>query len=106
MRSELGLLRSAVITATEEAGRQVLAAGTHPFADWREQAITSKERYLESRADLPMLACQAVIDLGGDEPQEGSAVDVLIRAALGTGAAVRVVPAQALPEQVGAILRW
>ncbi|CAA9251096.1 MAG: hypothetical protein AVDCRST_MAG76-2275 [uncultured Acidimicrobiales bacterium] len=49
---------------------------------------------------------QALIDLGGDEPQEGPAVDVLIRAALGTGAAVRIIPAGALPDQVGAILRW
>ena len=49
---------------------------------------------------------RALTDLGGDEPKEGPAVDVLIRAALGTGAAVRIVPAQALPEQVAAILRW
>lgn len=49
---------------------------------------------------------QALTDLGGDEPQEGPAVDVLIRAALGTGAAVRILPAAALPQQVAAILRW
>jgi peptide subunit release factor 1 (eRF1) len=48
----------------------------------------------------------ALLDLGGDDPQEGPAVDVLIRAALGTGATVRIVPKHALPEQVGAILRW
>jgi uncharacterized protein YndB with AHSA1/START domain len=47
VRSELGRLRAEVIAAAEEAGTQVLAAGTHPFADWREQAITPKGRYVE-----------------------------------------------------------
>ena len=49
---------------------------------------------------------QALTDLGGDEPGEGPANEVLIRAALGTGAGIRIVPANALPEGVGAILRW
>jgi hypothetical protein len=49
---------------------------------------------------------RALVDLGGADPQEGPAADVLIRAALGTGATVRIVPSHALPEQVGAILRW
>ncbi len=49
---------------------------------------------------------QALADLGADGPQEGPAVDVLIRAALGTGAAVRIVPSAALPERVAALLRW
>jgi hypothetical protein len=49
---------------------------------------------------------RALIDLGGQDPQEGPATDVLIRAALGTGATARLVPSRALPEQVGAILRW
>ena len=56
---------------------------------------------------VPVAAArQELVDLGGDDPREGPAADVLIRAALGTGAAVRIVPARALPEQVGAILRW
>ncbi len=42
---------------------------------------------------------QAVIDLGGDEPQEGPTVDVLIRAALGTGAAVRIIPPRPFPNR-------
>lgn len=45
--------------------------------------------------------------MGVDDPQQGRLVDVLIRAALGTGAGVVVVPEEASPsEGVGAILRW
>ena len=50
-----------------------------------------------------------VKELGVDAPQEGRLVDVLIRAALGTGAAVRVVPhtsSSGPSDDVGAILRW
>jgi hypothetical protein len=51
-------------------------------------------------------SAQGLTDLGGSDPQEGPAPDVLIRAALGTGAGVRIVPAHAIPGKVGAILRW
>jgi hypothetical protein len=45
--------------------------------------------------------------LGVDEAQEGALVDVAVRAALGTGAGVRVVPGGDLPtDGLGAILRW
>ena len=45
--------------------------------------------------------------LGVDEPKEGALVDVAVRAALGTGAGVRVVPGGEVPtEGLGAILRW
>jgi hypothetical protein len=45
--------------------------------------------------------------LGIDDVREGPLVDVAMRAALGTGAAVRVVPAApALDDGVGALLRW
>jgi peptide subunit release factor 1 (eRF1) len=47
-----------------------------------------------------------VKDMGVDSPQEGRLVDVCIRAAWGTGAAVRVVPSHALRDGVGAILRF
>jgi hypothetical protein len=44
---------------------------------------------------------------GVDDPWEGRLVDVAVRAALGTGAEVRVVPAEAAPEDgVGGLLRW
>ena len=45
--------------------------------------------------------------LGVDEPVEAPLVDVAVRAALGTGAGIRVVPAgQAPTDGRGAILRW
>jgi hypothetical protein len=45
--------------------------------------------------------------LGVDEPAEGRLVDVAVRAALGTGAGIRVVGAGAgLDGGIGAILRW
>ncbi|MDQ3756567.1 MAG: hypothetical protein M3394_01800 [Actinomycetota bacterium] len=45
--------------------------------------------------------------MGGDRAEQGRLADVLVRAALCTGAAVRVVPSSGGPrEGVGAILRW
>ena len=48
----------------------------------------------------------AVRAMGVESPNEGRAVDVCIRAALGSGADVRVVPASVLDRNVGAILRY
>jgi Bacterial archaeo-eukaryotic release factor family 2 len=46
-------------------------------------------------------------DLGVDSPEEGPAGDVLVRAALGTGAGIRVLDdAGPIREGVGALLRW
>lgn len=43
----------------------------------------------------------------GIEPQRGRLVDVAVRAALGTGARIRVVPAESgIPDGLGAVLRW
>jgi hypothetical protein len=45
--------------------------------------------------------------MGVDDPQEGPLEEVAVRAALGTGAAVRLLPAGDLPTgRIGAILRW
>ena len=79
VRSELGRLRAEVITAAEEAGTRLLAAGTHPFADWREQAITPKGRYLELEQTFRMLAwelfiCGCHVHVGIDEPEDAIAV--------------------------------
>jgi peptide subunit release factor 1 (eRF1) len=48
----------------------------------------------------------AVKALGEDNPQEARVADVCIRSAWGTGAGVRIVPRHAVPEGVGAILRF
>ena len=52
------------------------------------------------------LVADDVRGMGVDEPQQGRLLDVLLRAALGTGAGVRVVPSTAATDGVGAILRW
>jgi carboxylate-amine ligase len=45
MRTELARLRRRVGAAAREEGCRIVAASTHPFSDWREQPITSDERY-------------------------------------------------------------
>jgi len=46
-------------------------------------------------------------ELGVDEPREGRLVDVAIRAALGTGAGIRVIPKHGpMTEAIGGLLRW
>jgi hypothetical protein len=46
-------------------------------------------------------------ELGVDEPHEARLVDVAIRAALGTGAGVRVIPEHGpVSEAIGGLLRW
>ncbi len=44
-RTALLETRRIVIEAAEAYGAAVMAASTHPFADWREQAPTPRERY-------------------------------------------------------------
>ncbi|MCY3693795.1 MAG: carboxylate-amine ligase [Chloroflexi bacterium] len=44
-RTALVETRRTVIEAAEAHGAAVMAASTHPFADWREQAPTPRERY-------------------------------------------------------------
>ena len=57
---------------------------------------------------IPVAATEARLQELGVEPRtEGRLVDVLVRATLGTGASVRVVPAESgVPDGVGALLRW
>jgi YbdK family carboxylate-amine ligase len=45
LRTELGRLRAAAVRAAAEHGCHVLAAGTHPFAHWRDQRMTEGETY-------------------------------------------------------------
>ena len=45
VREALRETRRLVIAAAETHGAQVMAASTHPFASWREQAPTPGERY-------------------------------------------------------------
>ena len=45
VRAALRETRRLVITAAEEYGAAVMAASTHPFATWRAQITTPKDRY-------------------------------------------------------------
>ena len=53
------------------------------------------------------LSAEALHQMGIKQPERGPLVDVLIRAALGTGAGVRIIPASSAPQNgIGALLRW
>jgi hypothetical protein len=53
------------------------------------------------------VAAAELADLGVEPVREGRLADVLVRAALATGAGVRMLPeGHGVPEGVGAILRW
>ncbi|GCE19284.1 carboxylate-amine ligase [Dictyobacter kobayashii] len=45
VQHELMRLRGGIITAANNVGQQIGAAGTHPFSQWNEQQVTPKERY-------------------------------------------------------------
>ncbi len=55
-RVELTSLRQQIIGLARENGLQVAAAGTHPFADWRNQEIYPDERYHIIVQDMKMVA--------------------------------------------------
>jgi carboxylate-amine ligase len=49
LRGQLGLL-------AKKGGMRVVAAGTHPFSDWKTQEITNRERYHQVVEDLQDVA--------------------------------------------------
>src|SRR6476620_1401920 len=55
-RRDLTNLRRSIIGLARENGLQVAAAGTHPFSDWRNQAIYPDARYETIVEDLKMVA--------------------------------------------------
>jgi peptide subunit release factor 1 (eRF1) len=89
---------SATVAALARAQVEVLLV--HESADDQRRALFGPEpTQVGLRADE--------LALGVDEAQEGALVDVAVRAALGTGAGVRVVPGGDVPtDGLGAILRW
>ena len=75
VRTELGRLRAEVISAAEQSGSWVAASGSHPSADWREQATTPKDRYLELDRDFRLLAwelliCGCHVHVAIEEPED------------------------------------
>ena len=51
-KAELVRMRKGIAEAAAEFGYAPIAASTHPFAQWRNQTHTRKQRYDELRADL------------------------------------------------------
>lgn len=60
-RAELAMLRGAIATEARRHGLGLIAASTHPFADWSEQITTSKERYAKIEEDLQAVAQRLLI---------------------------------------------
>lgn len=68
-KAELADLRQGVADAAAQHGYAAIAASTHPFARWREQTHTRKERYDTLRHDLGltvrrMLICGCHVHVG------------------------------------------
>lgn len=55
-RSEIVQLRQQIIGLARENNLHVAAAGTHPFADWRDQEIYPDQRYFTIVEDMKMVA--------------------------------------------------
>lgn len=60
-RSELIELRATVAETAREFGMAMIAASTHPFANWRDQRRVDKQRYLVLSRDMQALAQRMVI---------------------------------------------
>jgi carboxylate-amine ligase len=55
-RAEIAELRGSLNALAKQGGLRIVAAGTHPFSDWKEQQITDGERYKGLVEDLQDIA--------------------------------------------------
>ena len=60
-RADLARLRGTVASVARSHGLRLVAASTHPFAEWGEQARTQKERYQAIERDLQEVVRRLVI---------------------------------------------
>ncbi|HUG08856.1 MAG TPA: carboxylate-amine ligase [Acidimicrobiia bacterium] len=60
-REDLATLRRDLSKVVGEYGAAIIAASTHPFANWAQQETTEDPRYLRLRADYQQVARQLVI---------------------------------------------
>ena len=60
-RAQLMELRATVAATAREFGMAMIAASTHPFANWRAQKKVEKERYRVLARDMQTLASRMVI---------------------------------------------
>jgi carboxylate-amine ligase len=61
VRQALVRARTAVITAAQQNGAAIAAAGTHPFSPWQEQEVTPKKRYYALQEDLQQIIKELII---------------------------------------------
>ncbi len=55
-RDEITELRGQLGDLAKKGGMRIVAAGTHPFSDWKQQEITDRERYHQVVEDLQDVA--------------------------------------------------
>jgi len=81
-RAELERLRLGVVQAAKEHGLAIVAAGTHPMAEWQEQRHTDKPRYDQIMDDLGMLGHRNLVcglHVHVELPDPESRIDVMTR---------------------------
>ncbi len=85
VRAQLTRLRHEVIAIAAQNGNRIVAAGTHPFSHWQEQAFTANPHYLELAQkyrglmhELVTFGCHVHVGIGDRE----MAVQVMNRARL------------------------
>ena len=61
VRADLAKLRRTVASVASDHGFAPIAAATHPFASWRDQKQTDKERYNDLAKDLQAVARRLLI---------------------------------------------
>jgi carboxylate-amine ligase len=72
-REELKELRRAVLDVAAGHGMAVIAASTHPFADWGVQRVTDEDRYIGLARDMQavvrrLVICGMHVHVGIDDP--------------------------------------
>jgi glutamate---cysteine ligase / carboxylate-amine ligase len=60
-RSQIALYRRTIAAEAKRHGMGLIAASTHPFADWSTQITTAKDRYTKLQADLRTVAERLLI---------------------------------------------
>lgn len=79
-RADLGRLRRVVARCADAYGLAPIAASCHPFADWKDQIQTNKDRYNALQRDLGgvarrMLICGGHVHVG--IPDQETRIDIL-----------------------------
>ncbi|MBS0241851.1 MAG: carboxylate-amine ligase [Proteobacteria bacterium] len=81
-RHHLRRLRAALAAAGNELGLSVIAAGTHPTAEWPDQQQTQKKRYDQVVSELQILAFRNLVcglHVHVELPDDETRIDVMRR---------------------------